>query len=396
MSNQVDKLEGDQVRNPYALAEASRPDGPGTSLAQADSHRAMIEVMTQYEVAKRFPRDMILASDRIIKECSRPTLAGLAVYEYPRGKETITGPTIRLLECIARALGNINFGWVEVDRSKSASTIRAFAIDMESNMRSEKTFTVRHWRDLKGGKGYALTDERDIYELQANQASRRVRSCIEALVPRDVIDMALDQVEITNQNSIDLSPEGIAKLLKAFAAYGVNQAMIEALFEGMKIEALRAPQIMSLRKKYASLKEGIARVADFFDTSLADSPEQPDPKGTDEPSQPDLAKAVEEKKSETAKAAETPKAAESGKEEKAPADTKASAKQEPPKLPIVEQIRKDFNEAPSLKRLDELVKEVYGEILQNIYSESEDAYYDLTKVADARKKELEAQAGKLI
>jgi hypothetical protein len=268
--NQVAKIEENKVVNPYA--QAVQVQGPGTAVAQVDTHRAMIEVMTSFEVAKRFPRDMVEVANKILKECERPTLAEIATYSFPKGGQTIEGPTIRLMEAIARAHGNIRFGWEVLESTKQKSSIRAFAIDLENNTLRDTRFDCRHWRDTKQG-GYAITDERDIYELQANMAMRRVRGCLQGLIAGDIIEMALSQCEATSKQNIDTSPEGIKKIVNAFKEFGVNAAMIEAKNGGLKVEAMRAPQIVVLRKIYAGLRDGIGKVEDYFDATLADKKE---------------------------------------------------------------------------------------------------------------------------
>ena len=45
----------------------------------------------------------------------------------------------------------------------------AYAWDLESGYYDERQFQVRHWRDTKKG-GYAIKEERDIYELVANHS----------------------------------------------------------------------------------------------------------------------------------------------------------------------------------------------------------------------------------
>lgn len=55
-----------------------------------------------------------------------------------------------------------------------------------------KQFQVRHWRDTKSG-GYALKDSRDIYEKVANDGARRLRACILAVIPADVVETAVKE-----------------------------------------------------------------------------------------------------------------------------------------------------------------------------------------------------------
>lgn len=289
------------IVNPYK-ANAAAAAGAGTAI---EAHRAQVEVMTSYEVAKRFPRVMESVGEKVLAECARPTLAELAVYSYAKGGNDISGPTIRLMEAIARAMGNLRFGWQVLDSNKQKSTIRAFAYDLESNTVRDTTFDVRHWRDLKVTEknpngGYAITDERDIYELCANMAMRRVRSCLQGLVPRELIDMAVSMCEETNKNSVDTSPEGIAKILRVCGVLGINRAMIEARFQNIKLEAMKPVQIVALRKNIAAIRDGLAKVEDFFDTTLADKAEGDEkPAGASETKQPDLKAEVAAKQAET-------------------------------------------------------------------------------------------------
>lgn len=285
---QIAELKGEPVGNPYKAAEVVGGENANNSLVASEAQRSMIEVMTQFEVAKRFPRDPVTASDKILRECERPTLAALAVYSFPMGGTKVEGPTIRLMEAIARAWGNIRFGWKVIDANKQRSIIRAFAFDLEANIDRSTEFEVKHWIDTKGG-GRPCRDEREQNMLVASQAMRRVRSCLEAMIPRDVIDMATDKCEETSKKNVDCSPEGIKKVLAAFEVYGVNKAMIEARQGGLKVDGMKAPQILALRKVYASLADGMAKVEDFFDLALAD-------KGAAKPEQPDLKAEVTAKK----------------------------------------------------------------------------------------------------
>jgi hypothetical protein len=293
MTNQAEQknevaLVGQSITNPYQSTSIVKKNETEGGVA-VEAQKATIEVMTSFEVAKRFPRDPMIASNKIIAECSRPTLAELAVYSYSKGGTAIEGPTIRLMEAIARSWGNIRFGWQCLESNAQRSVIRAFAFDLEANILRETTFEVKHWRDTKQG-GYALKDEREIYELQANKAMRRVRGCLEGLIPRDVIDMALSACEQTSKNSVDTTPEGIAKLLTFFEGFGVNRAMIEARNQGLKMESMKAPQVVGLRKIAAALRDGVAKVEDFFDVGLADKKE------AEKTGQPDLKKDVAQKK----------------------------------------------------------------------------------------------------
>ena len=252
----------------------SAPQGlsaQSVTAAMATTRQAQ-EVQAAMIVAKNFPRDQRQSLDRILSECTRPTLAEGATYEFSRGGSAIRGPSIRMAECIAQNWGNMDFGFTELERKDRESTVMAFAWDLETNTRQSKVFTVKHQRDKKGGS-QELTESRDIYELIANQASRRVRSCVLAIIPGDVIDAAIQQCEITlkggamnNGGSLD---ELITDMILHFANYGVTEEMLSA-YVGKSIEAFNEKDIVKLRKVYTSLKDGIVGY-DYFINRMKDS-----------------------------------------------------------------------------------------------------------------------------
>lgn len=246
---------------------ATPPKPSGTMTAAMESRESQ-QVQVAMLAAKRFPRDEKHCLDQILNSCSRETLASQALYSFARGGTDIAGPSIRLAEAIAGKWGNMECGWRELDRRKDesgagVSSIECYAWDMETNTRVPRVFTVRHWRDTRQG-GYALTDERDIYELCANQAARRLRACILAVVPGDIVEEAVKQCEATLAASADTGPEAQKNILTAFQQFGVTKAQIEARIQ-RRIDAITAAQVVTLRKIRASLKDGMSSPEDWFE-----------------------------------------------------------------------------------------------------------------------------------
>ena len=257
--------------NPFGVA-APRATG---AVAQADQQRAIAEVQAALVIARTNPRDPRTAMDRILNACTRPTLAMAALYSFSRGGSDISGPSVRLAEAVAQQWGNMQFGFRELSRGVDGkgigySEVEAFAWDVETNTKRPTQFQVRHWRDTKGG-GYALKDERDIYELVANQAQRRVRACILAVIPGDVIETAVAQCETTLKASADTSPEAMAKVLDAFESFGVTKEHIEARIQ-RRMDAIQPAQVVALRKIFASLRDGMSRPDEWFDVEPSDPP----------------------------------------------------------------------------------------------------------------------------
>lgn len=225
--------------------------------------RATQEIQAALVIGQNFPRNEIKAKTRILEACKRKELAEVAEYEYSRGGTRIVGPTVDLLRAIANRWGNIRYGWTEVERKDGSSMVRCFAWDVQTNGQSERTFTVKHWRDTSGG-GYALTDERDIYELMANMAARRVRACLEEVIDADIVTVAIEQCRETLRTG-EKTPlaDRAVQMLTHFKEFGVTQEMVEAQL-GNKLEALSENQFASLRRIYKALKDGVGKREDYF------------------------------------------------------------------------------------------------------------------------------------
>ena len=273
------------VVNPFG---ALGPNSQNSALAAADEAKQIAEIQGRMVIAKKFPRDQIRCADRILQACTRKSLAEAALYSYSRGGSDITGPSIRLAETIAQGWENFDFGFREMGRGISGdgvgySDVEAFAWDMETNTRRSTSFRVRHWRDTKQG-GYAIKEERDIYELVANQAQRRVRACILSVIPGDMVEAAQNACEVTLQSHADTSPDAIKKMVDKFAKLGVTKDQIEARIQ-RRVESIRPAQILDLRKVYNSINDGMSSPADWFGgsgTARRTESEQPLPPMPDE------------------------------------------------------------------------------------------------------------------
>jgi len=258
----------------------------GAPAQHASNHEAAVEVAVQRELAevqglvvmaRKYPRDPVQAMDRILGACTRQSLAEHALYSYSRGGTEISGPSIRLAEVLAQNWGNLSFGVREVEQRAYAgrpgeSTLVAYCWDLETNVREERVFQVKHERHTRQGVT-RLTDQRDVYEAIANQGARRLRACILAVIPGDVIETAVEQCEATLLAKADTSPEAVGKLVKAFEPFGVTREMIETRIQ-RRIDTIRPAQIVQLRKVWSSLNDGMSVAADWFQAKAeaADAP----------------------------------------------------------------------------------------------------------------------------
>ena len=223
-------------------------------LLAAESNRLIAEIQGQMVIAKKFPRKHEEYMPRILEACQRKGLAKVSQYAFPRGTTTVTGPSIRLAEVLAQNYGNLISDVRVLSEGQGESLVQSYCYDLETNVKSQKTFKVKHKIKLRNGQFKHLTDDRDIYEHTANYGSRRLRACILAIIPGDVVEKAVKQCDRT------MSGEGktpikdkIAEMIQAFTGVGVTQEMIEQRVKH-KITVCSWAELSELSKIFNSIK----------------------------------------------------------------------------------------------------------------------------------------------
>ena len=257
---------GENVANPFGNvpAKTSRE----TTIAETHTNAEVLaDTQARVFLAKNFPRDPIAASQRILNACQRIGLASAAIYTFQRGGSDISGPSIRLAEEIARQWGNIESGWKELKRDDKMATVLAYAWDQEVNTFKQIVFNVPLQRTKRRGGTRvteAITEERDVYELIANNAARRMRACLLALIPADVTESAVRQCQQTIVTQCEVTPERIAKMVEAFSEFGVTKDQIEKRIQ-RKLTAIAPAQFVKLIEIYNSIRDGISEPGDWFE-----------------------------------------------------------------------------------------------------------------------------------
>lgn len=258
---------GNELANEFTKQQSNPSHGVMTNVSVS---REMEEVKGQIFMAKQFPRNPFEAEKRILDSCKRKSLASTAMYSYPRGNTNVQGPSIRLAEVLAQNWGNISFGVKELEQRPGESVAMAYAWDVETNTRQEKIFTVPHLRHTKYGSKL-LEDPRDIYEMVANNGSRRLRACILGVIPGDIVELAIEECNKTlaGENASPLKD----RLSRAFTAFkedfDVTQEMIEEHF-GYASNNFSEKNFSDLIGIYNSLKDGLTKVHEYFEKPSAE------------------------------------------------------------------------------------------------------------------------------
>lgn len=260
MENQIVTQE-----NPFAV---NKPKNINEGAVSIESSRAVAEAQGKLIIAKHFPRNEVEAYAKAMEACKRKSLAEKATYSYPRGNSTVSGPSIRLAEELARCWGNIDFGIKELSQKNGESEMQAYCWDMETNTISSQTFVVTHTRDTKNGGQQKLTSQRDIYENNANMAGRRLRARILAVLPPDLVEAAVAECNKTLAGGNGtLIADRIKNMAVAFEKFGIKTSVIEKRL-GRKMDTMTVDDISEYIGIYNSLKDGNTSVSDWFDVKL--------------------------------------------------------------------------------------------------------------------------------
>lgn len=251
-------LEKDILESNYV------PCGVNQGTVMIEQSRAIAEAQGKLLMAKKFPRDEVAAHSRVIEACQRKGMAEKAFFSFPRGNNTVEGPTILFAKELARCWGNIDYGIKELSQDFGKSELQAYAWDLESNTISVQTFTNPHEREVNK-KMVVLSSNRDIYENNANMATRRLRSRILAILPSWLVDDAIAECKrtIAGNNDVPLI-DRVKKMLVQFAKLGVSQDMIEMRL-GRKVDTMSPEDLAEYVGIFNSLKQGETRPFDWFE-----------------------------------------------------------------------------------------------------------------------------------
>ncbi|MEO6088983.1 MAG: hypothetical protein ABIQ18_38310 [Umezawaea sp.] len=228
--------------------------GQATAIEQS---RAVAQVHAAVLVAMQYPRNQAAAIAAMRESCSYEGLADKAFYKYPRGGKSVTGPSIHLARELARIWGNIDYNVAELlrDDERGQSEMQATAWDLQTNTRVSSVFVVAHKRDKTEGGG-ELTQQRDIYENNANQGARRVREAIFSVLPPWFTSEAeaICRQTIENGGGVPL-PKRIADTVRDFETIGVTVDRLEQQI-GRSSDAWTATDVAQLRITGGSIHRG--------------------------------------------------------------------------------------------------------------------------------------------
>lgn len=265
---------------------------PRTAVSQATSveqSRAVAEVQSAVIVAQQIPRDMQRAEAEMRDTCGRMAMAKQAFYQVPKRGN---GASVHLMRELARIWGNTQYGVNELARNdaRGESEIQAWAWDVQTNTRSNRTFIVPHAR-MARGRREELTDLGDITNNNNNAGARAVRECISAILPKWFVELAQDICKATLENGEGVPlPKRVETMLGMFRELGITEAQLETKI-GKKRGAWDAGDVAQMGITYTSITRDGYDKSEMFppvsgvtaDEIKAKAPEKPKPEAAPDP-----------------------------------------------------------------------------------------------------------------
>lgn len=243
-----------------------------TAVAAASS-QAKAATEARYLVALHRPRNLETVRVRLLDSCRRPGFAATAKYSKPIGGGRVIGASIRFAEEAARCLTNLLIETPTRFDSAEKRVVSVLVTDLESNLSYAGDITLDKVVERKTlRKGQVPLSQRvnsqgevtylveatedELLTKQGAAVSKHIRNGVLRVLPSDILEEALAQVDATLRNEDARDPaEARRKIVDAFYGLGVSPDQL-AEYLGHAIEQMQPAKVMELRTIYAALKDG--------------------------------------------------------------------------------------------------------------------------------------------
>lgn len=283
---------------PQSTALATTGETSATVLAE----QAKAQILARYYLAKENPRDFDEVRADILKECRRPRFAEAARYSVPRGskkneetgkweKNYIKGFSIRFAEAIIRCMRNITVDTAAIYDDREKRTVRVSVTDIQGNVPYSQDVTIQKTVERKktqpgdvvlrqrlnsSGDTVFIVEATDdeILNKQNALVSKAMRTLGLRLVPGDILDEALEEINETLSKADKADPEAAKKkLLDGFGNVGVSVSQLKD-FIGHDLSTLNPQELSELREIYSALRDGATNWREVMDGKTEQAPEQ--------------------------------------------------------------------------------------------------------------------------
>lgn len=220
--------------------------------------RANIDI--QISTARRFPRSLAVVKTRMMNLATLDEeTAASCFYKLARQGKSIDGPSIRLAEIAASSYGNLRFGARVIASDSKQITAQGFCHDLETNVLS--TIEIRRRITDKNGRTYSD----DMIVTTGNAACAiAARNAIFKVVPFAFVKPIYLAARKAAVGDITTLEDRRSKMLKAFAALGINEKRVCATLEKQGVAEIGLDELETLIGLHNAIRDGDQTVEEAF------------------------------------------------------------------------------------------------------------------------------------
>lgn len=241
--------------------------------ATAERERAAIQAL--FVMAERRPRDWDRVRVALLKDAARFSFADNAIWEIPRGGETVSGPSVRLAEAALRAMGNVYITTQVTYETEVERKVVITVIDVERVIQFSKEIafskTVEKKQLPKGFDGEPLAvrtnsygkkvyilpcTDAELLEKTNREVSKALRTEAFRILPGDILDEVFEACKATVEKGVTADPDAAKKkLVDSFAKLNVMPDDL-AKFLGHPISQVSPAELNRLRGVFQAISQG--------------------------------------------------------------------------------------------------------------------------------------------
>jgi hypothetical protein len=239
----------------------------------ASAAAAKAEIEARVLTAKRWPRDVDVFREGILKDCRRPGFAEIALFRKPVAGKEIVDFSIRFVESALQHYTNTHsYSDIEYEDAEQAK-LRVTVLDVQRNSgvshvaildKVVERKQVKAGRKIRGMRENSYGDMVYLVEatpdefrnLRNAETSKLLRDLGKRLLPRDILDECRELIDRTLADENAKDPDSAKKkVLDKFAGLGVSAAMLKE-YLGRPVETLTAKDLAELATLHNGLKGG--------------------------------------------------------------------------------------------------------------------------------------------
>lgn len=231
--------------------------------------RETAQMRLALEFAKEVTRNRHDIKDELGFACKQIEFAKSAHYSVDNDGANQQAPGVPLAREVARCWGHVRYGFQITYDDDEKVQLLGWAWDLTSGAYAESAdvFPKKDVRVTAGGQRMSFDLTKDEANWRGNVNKRGAiaeRSALLKVLPRWLVDEGLRACLATEkadtERNLSASRDG---MLAAFKSIGVNRDQLIARLQ-VTLENVTAEDIVSMRGVFASIRDGHAKIADYF------------------------------------------------------------------------------------------------------------------------------------